>query len=57
MMAMYIKYTDYSGQDLADNDSVLMSIEEYRNGGKNLTGVPVTITLDGEEPTETEELQ
>lgn len=47
---MYIKYADYSGQALSDGDSVLMSLEEYRNGGKNLTGIPVTITRDGEEP-------
>jgi len=53
---LYIKYADYGGQALADNDSVLMSLEEYRNGGKNLTGVPVTVTPDGNEPPETEEV-
>ncbi len=52
---MYIKYKDYSGQVLSENDSVLMSLDEYRNGGKNLTGVPVTITPDGNEPPEMEE--
>lgn len=52
---MYIKYADYNGQALSSSDSVLMSLDEYRNGGKNLTGVPVTVTLNGEEPTETEE--
>lgn len=54
---MYVKYADYSGQaqDLSGDDSILMSLDEYKNGGKNLTGVPVTITPDGEEPNEPEE--
>lgn len=49
------KYNDYCGQVLDDSDSILMSLEEYRNGGKNLIGVPVTITPDGNEPSEAEE--
>ena len=51
---MYIKYADFHGQDLNDGDSVLMSLEEYRNGGKDLLDVPTTITKTGEEPQEVE---
>ena len=52
---MYIKYKDYDGE-LKDGDTVLMSHQEFVDGGKDLMGVPVTITLTGEEPIETEEL-
>ena len=49
---MYIKFTDYNGQELEQCDSVLMSHEEFVNGGKDLRGVPLTITPDGSEPKE-----
>ena len=46
---MYIKYADYDGV-LNDGDIVLMSHDEFVNGGKDLYGVPVCITPDGSEP-------
>ena len=50
---MYIKYVDYKpGMQLEENDSVLMSLKEFLNGGKDLEDVPVTITPDGEPPAE-----
>lgn len=53
---MYIKYTNYkSGMQLGDDDSVLMSLQEFLSGGKDLEDVPVTITPDGEPPVESTE--
>lgn len=50
---MYIKYTNYKpGMQLGDDDSVLMSLQEFLSGGKDLEDVPVTITPDGEPPAE-----
>lgn len=50
---MYIKYADYKpGMQLGDDDSVLMSLQEFLSGGKDLEDVPVTITPDGEPPAE-----
>ena len=50
---MYIKYTDYQpNMQLGDDDSVLMSLHEFLDGGKDLEDVPVTITPDGEPPAE-----
>ena len=50
---MYIKYADYQpDMQLGDDDSVLMSLQEFLSGGKDLEDVPVTITPDGEPPTE-----
>lgn len=50
---MYIKYTNYkSGMQLGDDDSVLMSLQEFLDGGKDLEDVPVTITPDGNPPTD-----
>ena len=50
---MYIKYADYQPSiQLGDDDSVLMSWQEFLDGGKDLEDVPVTITPDGEPPTE-----
>lgn len=50
---MYIKYADYQpNMKLGDDDSVLMSLQEFLDGGKDLEDVPVTITPDGEPPTE-----
>ena len=53
---MYIKYKDYNGQKLSEDDSILMSLEEFQNGGKELRNVPLTITKDGSEPVEIEEI-
>lgn len=53
---MYIKYADYQpDMQLGDDDSVLMSLQEFLNGGKDLEDVPVTITPDGEPPADTDE--
>lgn len=50
---MYIKYADYQpDMQLDENDSVLMSLQEFLNGGKDLEDVPVTITPDGNPPTD-----
>lgn len=50
---MYIKYADYQpDMQLGENDSVLMSLQEFLSGGKDLEDVPVTITPDGEPPVE-----
>ena len=52
---MYIKYADYQpGMQLGDDDSVLMSLQEFLAGGKDLEDVPVTITPDGNPPTDTD---
>ena len=51
---MYIKYADYQpDMPLGDDDSVLMSLQEFLSGGKDLEDVPVTITPDGNPPTDT----
>lgn len=53
---MYIKYADYQpDMQLGDDDSVLMSLQEFLAGGKDLEDVPVTITPDGNPPTDTDE--
>lgn len=50
---MYIKYADYKpGMQFGYDDSVLMSLQEFLDGGKDLEDVPVTITPDGEPPAE-----
>lgn len=50
---MYIKYANYQpDMQLGDDDSVLMSLQEFLGGGKDLEDVPVTITPDGEPPAE-----
>lgn len=50
---MYIKYADYQpDMQLGDDDSILMSLQDFLAGGKDLEGVPVTITPDGEPPVE-----
>jgi len=51
---MFIKLKDYDGE-LNDGDSILMSHAEFIDGGKDLIGVPVTVTPDGEEPKELNE--
>ena len=53
---MYIKYADYQpDMQLGENDSVLMSLQEFLGGGKDLEDVPVTITPGGEPPAESTE--
>lgn len=53
---MYIKYADYQpGMQLGDDDSVLMSLQEFLSGGKDLENVPITITPDGNPPTDAED--
>ena len=50
---MYIKYADYQpDMQIGDDDSILMSLQEFLSGGKDLEDVPVTITPDGEPPAE-----
>jgi len=47
----YIKYKDYKFGSVLDKDTmVLMSHEEFVNGGNKLKGVPLAITPDGSEP-------
>lgn len=46
---MYIKYSNFTGT-LAEGDVLLMSHDEFVNGGKDITGIPVCVTPDGEEP-------
>lgn len=54
---MYIKYADYQpDMQLGDDDSVLMSLQEFLGGGKDLENVPVTITPDGSLPVEPSEM-
>jgi len=48
---MYIKYKDFSGT-LKENEILLMSLEEFESGGKDLKGVPIAVTPDGKEPPE-----
>jgi len=48
---MYIKYKEYKGK-LAEGDVVLMSHQEFVDGGKDIKGIPVTVTPNGEEPVE-----
>ena len=50
---MYIKYADYQpDMQLGDDDSVLMSLQDFLSGGKDLEDVPVTTTPDGNPPTD-----
>lgn len=53
---MYIKYAYYKGR-LKKGDIVLMSASEFANGGNQLTGVPIAITPDGEDPVEREDIE
>ena len=54
---MYIKYADYTqGEKVNEGDSVLMSLKEFINGGKDLEGVAITVTPDGSLPVEPSEM-
>jgi hypothetical protein len=49
---MYIKYKDFNGT-LNEGDVLLMSASEWLSN-KDIKGVPICITPDGEEPIEVE---
>ena len=49
----YIKYSEFTGT-LQDDEILLMSHEEFKSGGKEIKGIPVCITPNGDEPAETE---
>lgn len=53
---MYIKYKDYKGQ-LNEGEVLLMSHDEFVQGGKDIMGVPTAVTPDGEEPINMEEME
>ena len=54
---MYIKYENYTqGEKVNDGDSVLMSLKEFIDGGKDLEGVAITVTTDGSPPVEPSEM-
>lgn len=50
----YVKYVEWNRGELEENKCLLMSAQEFVEGGKNITGVPITITPYGDEPEETE---
>lgn len=50
----YIKYADWNRGELPENGCILMSAQEFVEGGKDIAGVPITITPYGDEPIETE---
>lgn len=39
---------------MPENGCILMSAQEFVDDGKNIAGVPITITPYGDEPEETE---
>ena len=49
----YIKLKDFTGE-LKEDETLLMSLNEFNAGGKNILNVPVCITKTGEEPAEME---
>lgn len=51
----YIRYADWNNGELPENGCLLMSAREFVEGGKNIAGVPITITPYGDEPEETEQ--
>ena len=51
---MYIKYKDYKGT-LNEDEVLLMSHQEFVDGGDKVKGVPVTVTPNGSEPKEVED--
>ena len=40
----YIKYADWNNGELPENGCLLMSAREFVEGGKDIAGVPITIT-------------
>jgi len=51
---MYIKYSDFTGV-ISESDILLMSRDEFINGGKGIKGVCISVTPDGNEPIEVAE--
>ena len=51
---MYIKFTDYHGQ-LNAGDILLMSHDDFVNGGKAIMGVPICVTPSGDETQEVDD--
>jgi len=56
---MYIKYQDYinNSVELEEGQMVLMSHEEFVNGGKELMNIPIAVTPNGEEPKEPDDTE
>ena len=53
---MYVKYKNYlDGAKLNEGDMILMSHDEFINGGKDIENIPIAVTPDGSEPQEPEE--
>jgi hypothetical protein len=50
----YIKYANWDRKELPENVCLLMSAQEFKDGGKDAIGIPVAITPNGEEPQEQE---
>ena len=55
---MYIKYKDIKDKTIDEikeqigENTLLMSGDEFNSGGKEIEGVPIAVTPDGEEPIE-----
>ena len=55
---MYIKYKDIKDKTIDEikeqigENTLLMSGDEFNSGGKEIEGVPIAVTPDGEEPVE-----
>ena len=49
----YVKLSDFTGE-LQTDETLLMSLDEFNAGGKDIRNVPVCVTKTGEEPAETE---
>ncbi len=47
----YIKLKDFTGK-IGKDECLLMSNAEFNAGGKEIKGVPVSVTPNGEEPKE-----
>jgi len=50
----YIKYSEFTGV-LQSDEMLLMSHDEFINGGKDITNIPVCVTPDGSEPQEVDD--
>ena len=50
----YIKYSEFTGV-LQGDEMLLMSHDEFINGGKDIMNIPVCITPDGSEPQEVDD--
>jgi hypothetical protein len=45
----YVNLKDYSGK-LAENEILLMSHDEFEEGGKEIMNIPICVTSNGNEP-------